>query len=253
MVNARIIFPKITDPFLNQALEELLLISVNNREFDIILRFWTAEPSVIIGRNQSIKAEVNKRACQKYLIPVIRRITGGGAVYLDLGCVNFSFFLNNHCKYYSKNVSVLNKLLIQIIIDALKKLDLDCTYQLPNSIFINGKKVSGNAQIFRGNSVLHHGTLLVNSDLQRLVEVLNTNSNSRVKRYIFSKKTDIANLGFINTNITIEEIIQNIVMQAEKAFQLKLSKINLTETELNQAMTIMREKYTDSNWLNRIP
>lgn len=251
-INSRLIFPETTDPFLNQALEEVLLISVGNRYFDFILRFWRAQPSVIIGRNQSIKAEVNIETCQKYQIPIIRRITGGGAVYLDLGCLNFSFFLNNQCKFFSRNVSVLNKFLIQIIIDALKKSNFNCTYHPSNAIFINGKKISGNAQLFKGNSVLHHGTILVNSDLKLLTKVLNTNIDTKVGRYISSKKSDVTNLNFIDRNITIEKIIQDIIIQIEKVFNLKLSNVCLTDEELNQAKSLMRKKYLNSNWRNHI-
>jgi lipoate---protein ligase len=253
MINSRLIFSKITDPFLNQALEEILLNSVYNREYDLIVRLWSAKPSVIIGRNQSLRMEVNIKASQKYQIPIIRRITGGGAVYLDLGCLNFSFYLNNNCIFYTTNVSNLNKSLMQIIVNALTLSKLDCLIQPPNSITINGKKISGSAQIFKGNSVLHHGTLLVNTNLQKLTELLNVEKKIREIRYITSKKADVTNVSFINQNIAITQIIQNIIIQIEDAFQLKLTEQNLTESELNQAKMMMRKKYLDFNWLNKIP
>jgi lipoate---protein ligase len=253
MINSRLIFSKISDPFLNQALEEILLNSVFNREYDLIVRFWSAQSSVIIGRNQSLKGEVNIKASQKYQIPIIRRISGGGAVYLDLGCLNFSFYINNNCKFYTNNVSTLNNSLIQIIINALTLSNLDCLIQPPNSITINGKKISGSAQIFKGNSVLHHGTLLVNTNLLKLTELLNVEKKIRKIRYINSKKAEVTNISFINQNITIAEIIQKLVIQIENAFQLKFTEKNLTKSELNHAKMIMKKKYLDTNWLNKIP
>jgi lipoate-protein ligase A len=253
MINSRLIFLKITDPFLNQALEEILLNSVFNREYDLIVRFWSSKPSVIIGRNQSLKGEVNVKASQKYQIPIIRRMTGGGAVYLDLGCLNFSFYINNNCKFYTSNISHLNETFTQIIINALTLSNFDCLIQAPNSITINGKKISGSAQIFKGNSALHHGTLLVNTNLQKLTELLNIEKEFREIRYITSKNTDVTNLSFIDKNITITKIIQNIARQTEEVFQLKFIEKNLTESELNQANLIMRKKYLDPNWLNKIP
>ncbi|MEJ2249763.1 MAG: biotin/lipoate A/B protein ligase family protein [Candidatus Lokiarchaeota archaeon] len=253
MINSRLIFSKITDPFLNQALEEILLNSVFNREYDLIVRFWSATPSVIVGRNQSLKGEVNIKASQKYQIPIIRRITGGGAVYLDLGCLNFSFYINNNCMFYTSNVSNLNRSLMQIIVNALTLSNLDCLIQPPNSITINGKKISGSAQIFKGNSVLHHGTLLVNTNLQKLTELLNVEKTLREIRYISSKKTDVTNVSFINQNITATEIIQKIIIQIKDEFQLKLTEQKLTESELNQAKMMSRKKYLDFNWLNKIP
>jgi len=253
MINSRFFFSKNTDPFLNQALEEILLNSVFNREYDLIVRFWSAKPSVIIGRNQSLTREVNIKASQKYQIPIIRRITGGGAVYLDLGCLNFSFYINNNCTFYTSNVSNLNKSFIQIIVNALSLFNFDCLIQPPNSITINEKKISGSAQIFKGNSVLHHGTLLVNSNLQKLTELLNVEKKFNEKKYVASKKTDVTNISFVDHNISIAEIIQEVVIQIEEVFQLKLSEKNLSESELNEAKMIKRKKYSDSNWLNKIP
>jgi len=253
MIKTRVISPSVTDPFLNHAIEELLLDSVSDRNFDLILRFWTAKPSVIIGRNQSIKAEVNINLCKKYKIPIIRRITGGGTVYLDLGCLNFSFFLNSESEFFSKNVKALNRFFLKIIINALNKNNLNCYISPPNSIFINGKKISGNAQIFKGNSILHHGTILINTDLKLLKKVLKPNNNADEGRYIPSVNTNTLNLININKDITIEKIIQNVIISTEKKFQLQISKISLIEKELNQAIEVMKEKYLNYNWQYRIP
>ncbi len=250
---ACVILPSISNPFLNQAVEEVLLQSVKNREHDLILRFWRSKPSVIIGRNQSLKAEVNIRACKKHQVPILRRITGGGGVYLDLGCLNFSFFMNNHCEYYSNNVSILNKFLITIIIDALMKSHLDCSFHVPNSIYLNNKKISGSAQLFRGNSVLHHGTLLINSDLDLLTKVLDTTLDTEVGHYVPSNRTKTTNIRSFNRYITIERIIQDIISQVEKAFHLELTRIDLTNEELNRARKLVREKYSSSKWGNKIP
>lgn len=248
MINSRVIFPEITDPFLNQALEELLLKSVSNRSYDIILRFWKAEPSVIIGRHQSIKAEVNLKACRKNNIPIIRRISGGGAVYLDLGCLNFSFFLNNNSRYFTSNVEKLNRFLLRIIINALKELNFDCYLEPPNSILIDGKKISGNAQTFRGNSVLHHGTLLIQTDLKLLEELLTPVKYNLEERYIPSNRAETINLTKINENITTESIIHCIYEQAEKHFHLKLLEMSIKNKELNEAKILMKRKYVNPKW-----
>lgn len=253
MIRSRIIYPNIIDPYLNQALEESLLDSVSNGNFDLILRFWTSSPSVIIGRNQSLKAEVNLKACQKYKVPIIRRITGGGAVYLDLGCLNFSFFLNNKSKHFSKDVKTQNRFFLRIIMNALNENNFDCCISPPNSIFINGKKISGNAQLFKGNSVLHHGTILVNTNLKLLKTLLKTNNYSKGGRYISSKKADTINLFNINKKITMNKIIQTIVKQTKSAFQLRIPEIPLTRNELNQAASLKKEKYSNSIWKKRYP
>lgn len=250
---SRLILPSVKDPYINQALEEVLLNSVAHRQFDFILRFWSSKPCVIIGRNQSLKAEVNVEFCKSHHIPIIRRITGGGAVYLDLGCLNFSFILNDRCEYFTPKVLILNEFLIQIIIEALKTLHFDCAYKPPNSIFIGGKKISGSAQIFKRNSVLHHGTLLINSDLNTLKTSLNSdNKNKRVK-HVLSNRTDQTNLASIQINITAERVIERIFKQVQNSFNLKLHNQNITNEEFNEASVLMKNRYLNINWQERIP
>ncbi|MFO7794686.1 MAG: lipoate--protein ligase family protein [Promethearchaeati archaeon] len=253
MIKTRVISPSVTDPYLNQAIEELLLDLVSDRDFNLILRFWKVKPSVIIGRNQSIKAEVNINACKKYQIPIIRRITGGGAVYLDLGCLNFSFYLNNKSQFFSKNVKRLNRFFLSIVINALNKNNLESYFKPPNSIFINGKKISGNAQIFRKDSVLHHGTLLVNTDLKILKDVLKPKNNTNAGRYVPSLRADTLNLSDIDNNLTIEKIIHDMIIQTEKKFHQTFYSMSLTEEEINLAKKMMKERYLNHNWQFRIP
>lgn len=250
---SRLILPDVIDPYINQAIEEVLLNSVARRKFDFILRFWCSKPCVIIGRNQSLKAEVNVEFCKSQNIPIIRRISGGGAVYLDLGCLNFSFILNDRCNYFTKKVLILNEFLIQIIIEALKSLHFDSTFKPPNSIFIGGKKISGSAQIYKKNSVLHHGTLLLNSDLNTLKTSLNSDYRNKIVKYVPSNKTDQTNLASNQIEITADQVIERIIKQVQNSFNLKLHNQNITNEEFNEASVLMKNRYLNINWQDRIP
>ena len=250
---SRLILPSVKDPYLNQALEEVLLNSVTRKQFNFILRFWRSKPCVIIGRNQSLKAEANVEFCKSHHIPIIRRITGGGAVYLDLGCLNFSIILSDKCTYFTPKVQILNEILIQVIIDALKSLHFNCIYKPPNSIFIGGKKISGSAQIFKRNSVLHHGTLLIKSDLNTLKISLKNDNKNKIVKYVQSNRTDQINLSSIQTNITAERIIQTMIKHIQNSFNVKLYNQIITNEEFNEACVLMKKRYLNINWQERIP
>lgn len=249
----RYIVSKITDPHLNQALDESLLNSVYQKKSDFILRFWKSDPCVIIGRNQSINAEVNTEYCRKNQIPIIRRISGGGAVYLDLGCLNFSFLFNSTCKFFTKNIPILNKFIINMIIEALNTLSFKCEFQPPNSIFLDGKKISGNAQIYKGNSVLHHGTLLYRTDLKSLEYSLNSLSQviNQNKKQVKSNKVKSTNLYFFNTKQTEADIIDCGKKIIQKTLDFNLKTDEITKEEFEYAKMLKFKRYCSFSWQNR--
>ena len=156
---------KITDPRINLAIEEFLLRFVTIEE--PILLFYINAPSVIIGRNQNTVAEVDPTYIQENDLFVVRRLSGGGAVYHDLGNLNFSFITNG--RFDLHNFSKFTSPVIKL----LQGFGIDATLQEKSSIFANGKKVSGNAQYAANNRMFSHGTLLFNTDLNAMLHALN--------------------------------------------------------------------------------
>ncbi len=156
---------KIIDPYLNLAIEEFLLRHVDVEES--ILLFYINAPSIIIGRNQNTIEEIDPDYIKAHHVHVVRRLSGGGAVYHDLGNLNFSFITNGR-----QDLHNFSKFTTPVI-DLLHQFGIDATLQEKSSIFANGKKVSGNAQYAANNRMFSHGTLLFDTDLNEMLHALN--------------------------------------------------------------------------------
>ena len=175
-----------TDPYFNLAIEDYLTATFDGTD---IFMLWQNDKSVIIGKNQNAYAEVNKAFAEENGIKVVRRLTGGGAVFHDLGNVNFSFLTA------AKEGTQLNyAAFCDPIIRALRKLGIDACLSGRNDILANGLKVSGNAQCVRGGCVLHHGTLLWSADFSDMQGVLNPDPEKLQSKGIRSVSSRVGNL-----------------------------------------------------------
>ncbi|MFQ5398933.1 MAG: lipoate--protein ligase [Anaerolineae bacterium] len=155
----------ITGPRVNLAIEEHLLRNVDIAE--PILLFYINEPSVIIGRNQNTIEEIDPSYVEAHEIHVVRRLSGGGAVYHDLGNLNFSFVtqgkddLHNFARF------------IGPVVEVLRGLGVDAELSGKSDIFVDGKKISGNAQYSAGRRMFSHGTLLFDTNIEHMLKALN--------------------------------------------------------------------------------
>jgi lipoate-protein ligase A len=148
----------------NLAVEEYLLKSRD----DEIFMLWQNAASIIVGKHQNTLSEINVDYVNKKGIQVIRRITGGGAVFHDVGNFNFSFIKNR-----DTNDKIIDfKKYVQPIVTALQHLGIDAQFEGRNDIVITGKKISGNAMTFHNNRVLMHGTLLFSTVISDLSKAL---------------------------------------------------------------------------------
>lgn len=148
--------------FFNHAAEEYLM---NNFD-DEIFMLWINKPSILIGRNQNTISEINLDYIKDNGIEVVRRLSGGGTVYNDLGNMNFTFITNRN----SSDPQVKNgfqKFALPVI-NALQSLGVNAVFTGRNDIVIDDKKFSGNAQYFQKDKLLHHGTLLFDCDMSKL-------------------------------------------------------------------------------------
>ncbi|MHA1386386.1 MAG: lipoate--protein ligase family protein, partial [Candidatus Helarchaeota archaeon] len=245
----RLILPEFTNPFFNLALEEVLFREVINKKSNFIVRFWKNTPSCIIGRHQYLAQEVNEEYCSKNKIPIIRRISGGGAVYLDLGCLNFSYIFGNKKKFDLTDLNKSYERFLKPIIDALRRLSFNVNYFPPNSIYLNGKKLSGCAQYRRGQYVLFHGTLLLNSNLNILKESLTPKGTRQNVRAVKSRRVETINLLENNKNlITDRKIIASILKSLKREFNLILKKDKIKMGEIKFSKALITEKKLSANW-----
>jgi len=155
----RVIYNQSTDPAYNLALEEVMLTECD----DDIAMLWRNSPAVIIGKNQNAIEELDLDFVKRNSVAVIRRMTGGGAVFHDLGNINFTFI--QRCGSGDFNNYDLFTVPVR---DYLRSLGAECELSGRNDLLIDGMKISGNAQTVRRGRILHHGTMLYSADLGRL-------------------------------------------------------------------------------------
>lgn len=173
-----------TDPYHNLAVEEYIFQKTQDNAFIL----WQNDKTVVIGKNQNINCELDFDFVKENGIKVARRITGGGAVYHDLGNLNYSFISSSGKEgidfaYFTKP-----------IIEALAALGVDAKLTGRNDIEVEGKKISGNAQYSKNGRTLHHGTLLFDTDLSVLSSALHVDEEKIKSRAIKSTRSRVTNL-----------------------------------------------------------
>jgi lipoate---protein ligase len=192
-----------TDPFFNLALEEYLFRSGTGDY--LVLGINT--PSVIIGKHQAAHMETDTRYIYRRNIPVIRRISGGGAVFHDPGNLNFSFILNS---LQGKQVDFRKYL--EPVICFLSGLGIDARFEGKNDLRVGGLKISGNAEHVWRNRVLHHGTILFDSDLDDLSSSLRKDNSYYHTSAVKSNPAKVCNLkALIPALLNAEELKQKMM------------------------------------------
>ena len=230
------------NPRFNLALEEYVFYNFDpNNEYLIL---WQNEPSVIIGRNQNTIEEINAKFIKENNINVVRRMTGGGAVYHDLGNLNYTFIVNS-----DKDVVSNFKKFTEPVVSALKKLGVNAQFSGRNDITIDGKKFSGNAQHYANDRLLHHGTILFNSDLAVVQEALNVKIDKLKSKGVKSVRSRVTNVyPYLEEKITIEEFKDTLLRFILNDDNYKEKEYILTEDDLAAVNTLMEEKYNTWEW-----
>ncbi len=186
------------DGWRNLAADEYFLNHIGQDE--ILLHIYINAPSVIIGKNQNAWGECNLRAMDRDGVKLVRRISGGGAVYHDLGNVNFSFIAHQDLYDVQRQLGVILK--------AVRGLGIDAQFSGRNDLLAEGKKFSGNAFCLRGQGRQHHGTLLLSADLSKLAGYLNVSDEKLRSKGISSVRSRVCNLCEFRPEITNERMIE---------------------------------------------
>ncbi len=235
---------KPTQPSLGLAFEEALLESSKNQGIGI-LRFWVNSRSVIIGRSQSAASEVDMACLQASSIPVIRRLSGGGAVYHYSGNLNMSVFLPAHCglSNISETYATFGQLLVQILSQLNVKAEVDA-----NSVMIADKKIAGAAQVRRKGYVLYHTTFLVTPPAIPMGNVLLAMQDNYHTSGVPSTPMPIVSLSQLVPGVKQMDLIAPLQLAVGSLVKLKLEASDYSREELEHAKMLQHEKYGSDKW-----
>lgn len=231
----------ITNPKVNLALEEFAMRNLSP-DTDYLL-FYINEPSIIIGRNQNTLEEINQEYITANNIHVVRRVSGGGAVYHDLGNLNFSFITTHDIK----NVNNFKKF-TEPVIKVLKSLGLNAELKGRNDIQVDEKKISGTAQFTNGKRMISHGTLLFNTDLGEVANALNVKMSKIQSKGHKSVRSRVANISeFINQPMDMA-MFRSLLLQGLNDESEPFETYRLTPEEWSKVHQLKDEKYDNWDW-----
>lgn len=227
-----------TDPAYNLAFEEYLL--EHYREGDLLI-LWQNDRAVICGAHQNVAEEVDRKYAEKHGIEVVRRMTGGGAVYHDLGNLNYSFLTDR-----GEEEAFSLRRFTAPVVEALGAMGLSAEASGKNDILVEGQKVSGTAQRVDGDRILHHGTLLFDSDLSVLSCVLTPKKDKFQSKSTKSVRSRVGNLrDFLPEEMTLPVFWD---LLREKLAGEGATPSTLSDEERAAVEALAEEKYRSFAW-----
>ncbi|WXG45107.1 MAG: lipoate--protein ligase family protein [Promethearchaeati archaeon SRVP18_Atabeyarchaeia-1] len=247
----RLLETECDDPVLNLGIEEAIVEKVSTGEAPNTVRFWRNTGTVaVIGRFQIPELEVNKEACRKYSLTVVRRFTGGGTVYNDGGNLNYSIAVRRDNPIIPGIIAQITPTLCRGVVEGLRTLGLNAEFEQEGAyIHINGKKISGTAGIVKRTLVFVHGTLLISSDLSRLREVLDVppyTSLSQQRRFVKSNRREVTSIeAELGRSVTFEEVKDAIKVGFAKNLGIELRTGRMLGSELLLSKEIAERKHSE--------
>ncbi|MFW6310389.1 MAG: lipoate--protein ligase [Prolixibacteraceae bacterium] len=226
------------NPYFCLAAEEYLL-----KKFDAeIFLLWQSYDTVVVGKHQCAMGEINYPFVRKNDITVARRISGGGTVFHDAGNVNFSFIKN-----VDSPSEISFKKFTAPVVESLAKLNVTAVNSGRNDLLVEGKKISGNAEHIFKNRVLHHGTLLFNSDLENLGQAIKAIPGKYETKAVPSKRSVVANITeFLQYKMSPDEFISFLLKNELQNPENKFYELN--ENDIQNINDLVEEKFTTWDW-----
>ena len=226
-----------TEPYFNLAAEEYFLDSCKEDVFML----WRNEPAIIVGKFQNSLAEINLDYVQEKNIKVVRRQTGGGAVFHDLGNLNFTFIETDS----NGNFQTFTEPILKV----LNQLGVDARFEGRNDLTINGMKFSGNAQCVHHNRTLHHGTLLFAAAMTDLSQALKVNPLKFQDKAVKSVRKRVTNISehLADKSFTVMDL-KDAIMQYVKSTNPDAVSYELTESDKASIQRLVEEKYSTWEW-----
>jgi lipoate---protein ligase len=228
-----------TDPYFNIATEEYVLKHIEEDSFML----WRNSPCIIVGKHQNTLAEINVEYVKRNNLPVVRRLSGGGAVFHDLGNLNFTFV-----KSGDPDKLIDFRKFTEPILDVLRSLDIQAKFEGRNDLTIGGKKFSGNAEHVWKNRVLHHGTLLFSSHMSDLSAALNADPMKFSDKAVKSVRSRVTNISeHLKSPVDVQQfaglILDHIISKYPDARMTEFSKEDHAAID-----ELVRVKYGTWDW-----
>ncbi len=246
---------KTKNPYFNLAMEEYLMKNIEDEVFYIYIN----DPSVIIGKNQNPYTEVGIEYIKENDIKLVRRLSGGGAVYHDNGNINYAFIMPGH----AENLYQFQKYSMPIVDSLKKNFDLNVEFSGRNDLIIDEKKISGSAQYVVDHRLLHHGTLLYNVDFSNVSKILLPNDDKLKSKGVKSVASRVSNLvGFegdwenVNPQKIVETLIGDIANDLEFVFtdeQIKEIEVIAEANAKSVAFILENKKSYENHYVEYIP
>jgi len=227
------------DPYFNLAFEEYVLTHYMDGDY---LLLWQNDNTIVVGLNQNTEAEINRDFVEEHKIKVVRRMTGGGAVYHDLGNLNYSFITDK-----GENAADHMKRFTDPVVDALKGLGMDAEASGRNDILIGERKVSGTAQHIYKDRILHHGTLLFRTDPDLVAGALNADPEKFKSKSTRSVRSRIGNISdCLEREMDIGEF--RVYLRRKLCGAADVTQRKLSAAEYEEIKKLQTEKYETWEW-----
>jgi len=230
----RLIDSQRADPYYITAADEALIQARAHHHSLNTLHFYTRNtPTISVGRSRSLADDINIDRCTHYHIPIIRRTTGGGTIFTDPGCLIYSLI------FQSENTPApqIFREVCTSLINALSALNITTTFKPPNDILLDGKKISGSAQLQKHDITLIHGTILINTDLELMKNIMmaDTSQVTTLKEQ-FSKYPDMTT------------IKQEIITSFQHLFHTTFTTGDFTVEENQITQELLQKRYQQKTW-----
>lgn len=233
----------------NLALEEALARRVGEGRSPPTLRLWRNRRAAVIGENQSARAELQLDACRELGVEVVRRFTGGGAVYHDLGNLNYSICAPKPSASSLGFQQTVFRHALDCAVTCLGILGLDSTKVPVNTIMVRGRKISGGSGAIRWGAVFYHGSILVGTDLRTVWKILRRERPATAAGFVQSTRVPVTSLKReLGREISLDHIKGSLNHAFTENFKARLVPGPATEQELYMASVLVKEKYGKDEW-----
>ena len=249
----RLIDMRIEDAPTQMAIDEAIALNRLKEDNPNTVRLYRWRPSAVsVGYFQSLEKEVNLETCSALGVDVIRRITGGGAVFHDYdGEITYSLVAPESDPKMPRDILASYQVICGAIVEGLKTLGVDAEFKPVNDITAGGKKISGNAQTRRHGVVLQHGTVLVDSDIRTMFQVLRVSDAKISDKMIQAVEERVTNVRrYLGREVAFKEARDALVAGFEKVFKVTLEPGNLTAGE-ERTVEELKAKYSSAEWVSQ--